>query len=53
MTAAEVLETFRTVAAAQARYGADAAGRYVISFTAEAGDVAPRPPARRGVRVGR
>ena len=26
-------------AAAQARYGADAAGRYVISFTAEAGDV--------------
>ncbi|HEY7970582.1 MAG TPA: phosphoenolpyruvate carboxylase, partial [Candidatus Limnocylindrales bacterium] len=39
VTAAEVLETFRTVAAAQARYGADAAGRYVISFTAEAGDV--------------
>ncbi|MEO5940060.1 MAG: phosphoenolpyruvate carboxylase [Candidatus Limnocylindrales bacterium] len=39
VTAAEVVATFRTVAAAQARYGPGAAGRYVISFTAEAGDV--------------
>jgi phosphoenolpyruvate carboxylase len=39
VTAAEVVETLRTVAAAQARYGAGAAGRYVISFTAEADDV--------------
>jgi phosphoenolpyruvate carboxylase len=38
--AAEVVETLRTVAALQARYGPEAAGRYVISFTAEPGDVA-------------
>jgi len=39
VTAAEVVETLRAVAAAQARYGTAAAGRYVISFTAEPGDV--------------
>jgi phosphoenolpyruvate carboxylase len=39
VTAAEVVETLRTVAAAQARYGPGAAGRYVISFTAAADDV--------------
>ena len=39
VSAAEVLETFRAVSAAQGRYGQAAAGRYVISFTAEAGDV--------------
>ncbi len=39
VAAVEVVETLRTVAAAQARYGPAAAGRYVISFTAEAGDV--------------
>ncbi|HET7703040.1 MAG TPA: phosphoenolpyruvate carboxylase [Candidatus Limnocylindrales bacterium] len=40
VTAAEVVETLRTVAAAQARLGPDAAGRYVISFTQEPDDVA-------------
>ena len=39
VTAAEVVETLRTVAAAQARYGPGAAGRYVISFTSEPEDV--------------
>ena len=39
VTAAEVVETIRAIAAAQGRYGAGAAGRYVISFTAEPGDV--------------
>src|SRR5262249_39177492 len=39
VTAAEVVETFRAVAAAQARYGPAAAGRYVISFTREPEDV--------------
>jgi phosphoenolpyruvate carboxylase len=39
VSAAEVVETLRTVAALQARFGPDAAGRYVISFTAEPGDV--------------
>ncbi len=39
VAAAEVVETFRVVAAAQARYGPGAAGRYVISFTADPGDV--------------
>ena len=39
VTATEVIETLRTVAAAQVRYGPAAAGRYVISFTAEPGDV--------------
>jgi phosphoenolpyruvate carboxylase len=39
VTAAEVLESFRAVAAAQARFGPNAAGRYIISFTAEPGDV--------------
>ncbi|HUP54768.1 MAG TPA: phosphoenolpyruvate carboxylase [Methylomirabilota bacterium] len=37
--ASEVIETFRVVAAAQARFGPQAAGRYVISFTSEAADV--------------
>jgi phosphoenolpyruvate carboxylase len=40
VTAGEVVETLRAIAAAQARYGLGAAGRYVISFTAEPGDVA-------------
>ncbi|HYX10882.1 MAG TPA: phosphoenolpyruvate carboxylase, partial [Candidatus Acidoferrum sp.] len=40
VAADEVIETLRIVAAAQARYGEGAAGRYVISFTAEPGDVA-------------
>ena len=40
VTAGEVVESFRTIAAIQARFGSAAAGRYVISFTAEAGDVA-------------
>ena len=39
VTAAEVIETIRAITAAQARYGDGAAGRYVISFTAEAEDV--------------
>ncbi len=39
VTAAEVVETLRTVAAAQARFGLGAAGRYVISFTSGADDV--------------
>ncbi len=38
VTAAEVALTFRTIADLQARYGADAAGRYVISFTRDAAD---------------
>jgi phosphoenolpyruvate carboxylase len=37
--AIDVAETFRTVASLQARYGAVAAERYVISFTATAADV--------------
>jgi phosphoenolpyruvate carboxylase len=39
VSAAEVVETLRTVAALQARFGPEAAGRYVISFTAEPADV--------------
>jgi phosphoenolpyruvate carboxylase len=39
VSAAEVVETLRTVAALQARFGPGAAGRYVISFTSDAGDV--------------
>jgi phosphoenolpyruvate carboxylase len=39
VTSAEVVETLRTVAALQARFGQSAAGRYVISFTSEAADV--------------
>jgi phosphoenolpyruvate carboxylase len=39
VSAGEVVETLRAVAAAQARYGTAAAGRYVISFTAGPGDV--------------
>ena len=42
VTAAEVVETLRAVTAAQARYGERAAGRYVISFTAEAERRRPR-----------
>jgi len=37
--AGEVVETLRTVASLQARFGPDAAGRYVISFTSEPEDV--------------
>jgi phosphoenolpyruvate carboxylase len=39
VSAAEVVDTLRTVAALQARFGPQAAGRYVISFTAEPADV--------------
>jgi phosphoenolpyruvate carboxylase len=39
VAAAEVVETLRAVAAAQARFGPAAAGRYVISFTREPADV--------------
>lgn len=39
VSAAEVVETIRSVAAAQARFGIAAAGRYVISFTTEPDDV--------------
>ncbi|MDQ3127198.1 MAG: phosphoenolpyruvate carboxylase, partial [Chloroflexota bacterium] len=39
VSAAEVIDTLRVVAGAQARFGPEAAGRYVISFTAEADDV--------------
>ena len=39
VAAAEVVETIRTVAAAQTRFGRAAAGRYVISFTTEPDDV--------------
>jgi phosphoenolpyruvate carboxylase len=38
VTAGEVVETFGAIAAAQARFGAPAAGRYVISFTTEPDD---------------
>jgi phosphoenolpyruvate carboxylase len=38
VTAAEVAETFRAIAAAQGRFGIPAAGRYVISFTTEPDD---------------
>jgi phosphoenolpyruvate carboxylase len=40
VAASEVVETLRSVAALQARFGPDAAGRYVISFTAHPDDVA-------------
>ncbi|HEX7950471.1 MAG TPA: phosphoenolpyruvate carboxylase [Candidatus Limnocylindrales bacterium] len=40
VTLGEVLETFRGIAAAQARHGVDACRRYVVSFTASAVDVA-------------
>lgn len=36
----EVLETFRAVAAVQNRYGPKAAGRYIVSFTQSAQDLA-------------
>jgi phosphoenolpyruvate carboxylase len=39
VSAAEVVDTLRTVAALQARFGPESAGRYVISFTAEPADV--------------
>lgn len=39
VSAADVVETIRTIAGLQARYGPEAAGRYIISFTAEAADV--------------
>jgi phosphoenolpyruvate carboxylase len=39
VSAAEVLATFRAIADAQARFGPEATGRYVISFTRTAADV--------------
>jgi phosphoenolpyruvate carboxylase len=39
VTAAEVLATFRAIADVQSRFGPEAAGRYVISFTRSAADV--------------
>jgi phosphoenolpyruvate carboxylase len=39
VTAGEVLATFRAIAGAQHRFGAAAAGRYVISFTRSADDL--------------
>lgn len=36
----EVLEVFRTIAQLQRRYGPRAAGRYIVSFTQSAGDLA-------------
>jgi phosphoenolpyruvate carboxylase len=36
----EVLETMRTIASLQKRYGIDACSRYVVSFTRDAGDIA-------------
>lgn len=38
--AEEVLEVFRTIAQIQKRYGPGAAGRYIVSFTRNAGDLA-------------
>ncbi|MCT9820576.1 phosphoenolpyruvate carboxylase [Microbacterium sp. W1N] len=38
--AEEVLEVFRTIAQIQKRYGPRAAGRYIVSFTQSAGDLA-------------
>ncbi len=38
--AEEVLEVFRTIAQIQHRYGPDAAGRYIVSFTQSAADLA-------------
>lgn len=38
--AEEVLEVFRTIAQIQHRYGPDAAGRYIVSFTQSATDLA-------------
>ncbi|GAA3019102.1 phosphoenolpyruvate carboxylase [Microbacterium dextranolyticum] len=38
--AEEVLEVFRTIAQIQRRYGPDAAGRYIVSFTQSAADLA-------------
>ena len=37
---ADALETMSTIAALQQRYGLDACGRYVVSFTRSAGDIA-------------
>jgi phosphoenolpyruvate carboxylase len=39
VAAGDVAETLRAIAALQARFGEAAAGRYIISFTAEADDV--------------
>jgi phosphoenolpyruvate carboxylase len=39
VTVDEVLGTFRTIAAAQARFGIEACHRYVVSFTSAASDV--------------
>ncbi len=38
VTLGEVLATFRSIATIQARYGVEACRRYVVSFTADAGD---------------
>ncbi len=42
----EVLEVFRAIAFLQERYGPRAAGRYIVSFTQSADDLAARAPAR-------
>jgi phosphoenolpyruvate carboxylase len=39
VTLGEVLATFRSIAAIQARYGVEACRRYIVSFTADARDV--------------
>jgi phosphoenolpyruvate carboxylase len=39
VTAAEVLETFRTIGAVQAKFGPSAAERYVVSFTSSPADI--------------
>jgi phosphoenolpyruvate carboxylase len=39
VTVDEVLATFRAIAEAQARFGVEACHRYIVSFTASAGDV--------------
>ena len=38
VTLGEVLDTFRAIAAAQARFGVDSCRRYVVSFTSSASD---------------
>lgn len=51
--AEEVLEVFRTIAQIQHRYGPDAAGRYIVSFTQSATDLATvRTLARHAVGPG-
>ena len=51
--AEEVLEVFRTIAQIQNRYGPRAAGRYIVSFTTSAADLAAvHELARLAVRTG-